>query len=108
MKALDEGDPSGDHQGPEDERARDAPRKDSTLVLDGNMKLGKHDHKDKDVVDRQREFEEVRRVIFGRGRRTLRGCDPHAEGKRDGYPENDARHMPGRWGSPDRVLTTSI
>src|SRR4030095_12665359 len=95
-------------QGPEDERARDAPRKDSTLVFGGNVKLGKHDHKDKDVVDRQRALEKVRRVVFGPSSRPLRGCDPHAEGKGDGDPENDARHMPGRWGPPERVLTTSI
>ena len=35
-----------------DERTRDALRQYPTLVFGGNMELGKHDHEDKDVVDR--------------------------------------------------------
>lgn len=39
MKA-DDGDPGGDHQCAEDERARDAPAADSTLAFGGNVELG--------------------------------------------------------------------
>ena len=52
IKALDEHDPRDDHDRSEDKRTRDAPRQYPTLAFGGNMELRKHDHEDKDVVDR--------------------------------------------------------
>src|SRR2546425_8557452 len=82
LNAFDEREPGENRQRPEDEGACDAKQQHATLILSGNVKLSEDDDdKDKDVVDRQRLLEQVRREIFGRGASTASCSDPQPHRK---------------------------
>src|SRR6185369_3101050 len=55
-------------------------------MLFGDVEFGKYDQEDEDVVDRQRQLEQVRRIVFRSCRRLLRDSDPHANGESERDP----------------------
>lgn len=58
-KALDQGDPGEDHDGPEDHGSQDTPEQHPVLVFGGHLEVGEDQGHDKDIVKAQGELQQI-------------------------------------------------
>ena len=97
---LEDGDAAEDEDGPQHQRAEDAPEQDPELVLLRHREVAHDQRPHEDVVDAERLLDEVAGVVLaGRGA-ALPGQDHEAEQQADGDPH---RRLDGRFPGGDDV-----
>ena len=86
--ASSDGGTGGDEHGAEDDGPQDPPEQQPVLVRGGDGEGGEHQGEDEDVVDRERQLDQVAREILAARRAALGGSDVHPEPECERHPHD--------------------
>ena len=92
MKALDQADAGQNEDSARDQRAQDAPEQNAVLQFAGNAEESEDDQKDEQIVDAERQLDQ----IAGRELKTLRATVPEVNEDGECRGQSDPHRAPAQ------------